>query len=333
MGTRMRMRSVCRPRRGYRLGPRSAVVALALLLGATLVARPGHAQDLTPRAYLVTPLRSNAVILTDVYNDGDINFEGTVPIEDATGTINGVALGLYRSLGAFGRSANVNVVLPYGTGTFDGVVLGSPYTTHRSGWFDIPVRLAVNLAGGPAMSPAEWVKWQQKTVLGASLKIVIPVGQYDPTKLINLGSNRWAFKPELGFSQRLGHWILDAYGAAWFFTKNPEFFSNNQYYSGTRSQTQEPIGIAELHVSYDVRPRLWVSLDGNFWTGGKTSLNGVESPNTLQKSSRVGATASLPLTQHQSVKLGFADGAYARFGGNYRIFSAAWQYSWVSKGR
>lgn len=314
-------------------GVRCAIVASALVLGAMSTAQPARAQDLTPRAYVVTPLRSNAILVTDVYNDGDLNFEGTVPIEDATGTINGLAVGYYRSLGVLGRSANLTVVLPYGNGTFDGIVLGSPYSTHRSGLFDIPVRFAVNLLGGPALAPAEWVKWRQKTLLGASLKVVIPVGQYDPTKLINLGSNRWAFKPEIGLSHRVGHWVVDAYGAAWLFTKNPEFFSHNAYYAGTRSQTQEPIGIAELHLSYDVRPRLWVSLDGNFWYGGKTTVSGVENPSTLQQSSRVGVTASIPLTSRQSVKLGFADGAYARFGGDYTIFSAAWQYSWVSKGR
>lgn len=279
-------REACASRRNWRV----AIVASALVLGVMPSAHSAFAQDLTPRAYAVSPLRSNAILVTDVYNDGDLNFEGTVPIEDATGKINALAAGFYHSLALFGRSANVNVVLPYGTGTFEGNVLGSPYSTHRAGLFDIPVRFALNLVGGPAMPAAEWAKWQQKTLLGASVKVVIPVGQYDPTRLINLGSNRWAFKPELGLSQRIGHWILDAYGAAWFFTRNPEFFSRNAYYAGTRSQSQEPIGIAEMHLSYDVRPRLWVSLDGNFWSGGKTRVSGVENPNTLQKNSRVGVT-------------------------------------------
>ena len=318
---------------GLRDGARLAVVSVALWVGSSITGSPAHAQDLTPRAYAIAPVRTNAVIVTDVYNDGDLNFEGTIPIEDATGRINGVAIGLYRSFGVLGRSANVNVVLPYGTGTFEGLVFGSPYTTHRAGLFDIPIRFAVNLLGGPALSPGEWLKWRQRTLLGASVKIVVPVGQYDPTNLINLGSNRWAFKPELGLSHRYGHWIVDAYGGVWIFTRNPEFFSNNQYYAGTRAQTQDPIGIVEMHLSYDVRTRLWVSLDGNYWTGGKTTVNGVENASTLQKSSRVGVTASVPMTPRQSIKLGFASGAYARFGGDYTIYSAAWQYSWVSKRR
>jgi len=157
-------------------------------------------------------------------------------------------------------------------------------------------RLAVNLKGAPAMELSEARQWRQQHLLGASLKIVAPTGQYDPTKLINLGSNRWAIKPELGYSGRFGHWLLDAYASVWFFTSNPEFFSRNQYVPGTQAQTQDPIAALETHLSYDFKPRLWVSLDGNFWYGGRTSLNGVENPATLQQSSRIGVTSSFPVT-------------------------------------
>jgi len=74
--------------------------------------------------------------------------------------------------------------------------------------------------------------------------------QYDPTKLINLGANRWAFKPELGLSRRWGHWVLDAYGGVWFFTENPEFFSRNAYVPGVQTQTQDPAVVLETHLSY-----------------------------------------------------------------------------------
>ena len=99
----------------------------------------------------------------------------------------------------------------------------------------------MNLKGGPAMEMSQMRQWRQKHLLGASLKLVAPTGQYDPTKLINLGGNRWAIKPELGYSGRFGHWILDAYASVWFFTRNPEFFSRNQYVPGTQAQTQKPM--------------------------------------------------------------------------------------------
>jgi hypothetical protein len=99
-------------------------------------------------------------------------------------------------------------------------------------------------------------------LIGVSLKVVAPTGQYDPTKLINVGNNRWALKPEIGYSQRWGHWVVDAYGAAWFYTTNPEFFSHNQYFPGTQTQSENPVGVFEGHLSYDFKPRLWVPLDG-----------------------------------------------------------------------
>jgi hypothetical protein len=292
-----------------------------------------RAQDLAPRAYVITPVRSNAVTLSNIFNDGNPRFEGTVPISDATGRLNLPAVTLYRALSVFGRSANAAATLAYGVGTFEGTVLGAETSAYRSGLLDAVFRFSVNMKGAPAMSLDEMRQWRQKSLLGVSLKLVAPTGQYDPTKLINLGGNRWAFKPELGYSGRWGHWLLDAYASVWFFTRNPEFFSRNAYFPGTQYQTQDPVAAFETHLSYDVRPRLWVSLDANFWYGGRTSLNGVENPATLQEASRIGVTASLPLTRHQALKLGFADGAYVRFGGDYRIASVAWQYSWVGKPR
>ncbi len=131
---------------------------------------------------------------------------------------------------------------------------------------------------------------EAETSLGVSLPVPAPTGQYDPTKLVNIGINRWAFKPEFGYSERWGKWVLDGYAGCWLFTTNPDCFSQNQYYPGTRSQSQEPIGAFEGHLSYDFKPRMWASLDANFWFGGITSVNGVPNPATLQRNSRVGAT-------------------------------------------
>jgi hypothetical protein len=315
-----------------RPAPPGWAVALALALLAAARGAPAlRAQDLSPRAYTVTPVRSNAVTLGYNYNDGELLFEGTVPIENASGRLSVPSLSYYRSFALLGRSANVLVGVPYGVGTFQGDVFEERRSVHRSGLFDAALRVSVNLAGGPALSLEQMRSWRQKGVVGLSLKVVAPTGQYDPTKLINLGANRWSFKPELGFSRRFGHVVVDAYAAVWLFTENPEFFSRNAYFAGTRSQTQDPVAAVETHVSYDVRPRLWFSLDGNFWRGGRTSVDGVENPATLQQNSRIGATFSFPLTRHQTAKVSYAQGAYIRFGGDYRIVSLAWQYSWVER--
>jgi len=185
----------------------------------------------------------------------------------------------------------------------------------------------VNLKGGPAMPPQQFAKWKQKTLLGVSLKVIAPTGQYDATKLINWSINRWAFKPEFGYSERWGNWVLDGYAGVWLYTANPRFFSIPH----PQPQTEEPVGSFEGHLSYDVKPRLWFSLDGNFWFGGITSLNGLANSDTRQSSSRIGATASFPLNKNQSVKVSYNNGTYVRFGGDYQNVSVAWQYVWLGR--
>ncbi len=284
------------------------------------------AQTLAPRAYIITPLGANALTLSWSFFDGGLDFNGTIPITGATGTYHIPALSYYHSFSLFGRSANITGLLPYGVGTFQGSVLGTHQQIYRSGLLDVGLRFSVNLKGGRAMSAQEFANWKQKTLLGASLTMIAPTGQYDPMRLVNWGIHRWAFKPELGYSRRWGNWLLDGYGGVWFYTTNNAFFS----IPNPQPQTEKPIGSFEGHLSYDFsRKRCWISLDVNFWFGGTTSLNGVSNPVTRQTSSRIGGTAAFPLSKHQTIKISYSDGTYVRFGGNYQNVSGAWQYSWL----
>jgi hypothetical protein len=298
---------------------------LAILVSLSAGAAQLAAQDLAPRAYLITPVSSNAITIIWAFYDGGVDFNGTVPIGHATGTYYVPIFSYYHSVNFFGRSANIAASLPYAVGNFQGTVSGQSRSIYRSGMLDSSFRLSVNLIGGPAMQPKEWVKWKQKRLLGLSLRVVEPTGQYSGTKLINWGGNRWAFKPELGYSQSWGHWALDGYAGAWFYTTNSSFYAGPV----TKPQSEAPIASLEGHLSYDVKPRLWLSLDGNFWTGGITSLGGIQNLATKQTGSRLGGTASFPITKHQSMKVSFSDGTYIRFGGNYQSVSVAWQYSWI----
>ena len=300
-----------------------AQLASAMLGAAMLGARVAPAQELNPRAYVITPIGTNAITLGYSHVEGAPDLSGAAPITDAHGYVDVAALGLYRSLYLFGRSANIALAIPYAVGNFSGTAADAPKHATRSGLLDSSLRLAVNLIGGPAMEPKEFAQWHQDVLLGVSLKIVAPTGQYDPTSVINLGTNRWAFKPEIGYSQRWDHWVLDGYAAVWFFTENSE------YYPGMQSKTESSVKAFEAHLSYDVRPRLWISLDANFWSGGETSVNGVANRSTYQRDSRVGVTASIPINARNSVKLSFNDGAYVLYGGGYRTISAFWQYGWV----
>jgi len=309
-------------------------IKLAVSIFLALAGAPVFAQDLAPRAYVITPLHSNAVTITWSYYNGGLNFNGTVPIKDATGTYNVPVFSFYHSFNFFGRSANVTASLPYAVGNFTGEVNSQQRSIYRSGLLDFGARLSVNLYGGRAMEVPAFRKWKQNVLLGASLRIVAPTGQYDPTKLINWGINRWAFKPEFGYSQRWGNWILDGYAGVWFYTTNDAFFD----IPIPQPQSEAPVGSLEGHLSYDIpklkgfrRARLWASLDGNFWWGGITSVNSIRNLESRQTSSRIGGTLSFPATKHQSIKVSYSDGAYIRFGGNYQNVSLAWQYSWFGR--
>ena len=288
-------------------------------------------QGLSPRAYVITPIHSNAVTLTYNLQQGDVVFSQLIPITDARGTINTTILTYFHTFSFFGRSANLNASLPYSVGDFTGKYLGVNEAISRSGVAPVTVRFSVNLMGGPAMTVQEFARWKQKTVIGTSLTVTTETGQYDPARLVNIGANRWAFKPEIGVSRRWGNWLADGYAGVWLFTANNDFFSNSPGSTGPNLQTQEPMGVVEVHLSYDVKPRLWVSLDGNFWYGGETSLNGVVTPTTLQANSRLGATVSVPLGKHSSLKFSYSGGTYIRFGGDYQEVSVAWQYSWLGR--
>jgi hypothetical protein len=234
---------------------------LKLVLSAVMAICPLlllRAQDLSPRAYVITPLHWNAIIVTWSFYNGSVLFDGSVPVTGATGTYNVPILSYYHSFSFFGRSANITASLPYAVGNFQGTVLGAEKQLYRSGLLDSSFRFSVNLMGGPAMAPQKFAKWQQKILLGASLNVVVPTGQYDPTKLINWGANRWGFKPKFGYSERWGHWLLDGYMGVWFYTTNPEFFSSNTFFPGTRTQSEEPVGSFEGHLSYSVKPRFLV---------------------------------------------------------------------------
>lgn len=309
------------------IGQRRSRTAVAVVLWLMPIA--AAAQDLTPRAYFPAPEKSNVFIFTYAFSDGEMQFDPTLPISDAKGTIHTPVFSLYHAFGLFARSANVTASLPFAIGTLSGNVGGQGRAITRRGIADLNVRLAVNLLGAPSLSVAEFARTPlARSLLGASLKVVAPTGQYDASRFINIGANRWAFKPELGYTGRTGRFVIDAFAGVWLFMPNNSFAVSDEAPEGV-TRTQDPIGAFELHVSYDVKPRLWVSADVNYWRGGRTAVDGVKGSSTLQSNSRFGITGSMPLSRRQSLKVSYSDGVIVRVGGNFKVLSIGWQYGWI----
>lgn len=293
-------------------------VLLTLLMGCSSV----MAQSLEPRSYSVSPTGVNIVVVGQAYATGDLNFDPSLPIDNGSAQINNSVLGYFRSVNVLGRSANVSVALPYAWGKLQGNYLGEYMQISRSGLMDFQTRFAINLYGAKAMKLKDFAGHRQRTLIGASVVVVAPTGQYDPAKVINIGNNRWAFRPEVGISQSLKRIPLSLEGhiAVWLYT------ANNNFQRGM-TRTQAPIFSNQFHAVYDINKRIWVAGDATYYVGGRTAINGVERDD-LQSNSRYGATAAFRLTRRHSFKLAYSAGARTTIGGNFRSVGLSYQYLW-----
>jgi hypothetical protein len=251
---------------------------------------------------------------------GGVGVDPSLPLENVSAEVDTVSLGYAHTFGLLGRSASISFVLPYSHADVSGDVFEQQRAVTRSGLADPRVRLAVNLFGGPALNREEFAARKPTTSLGASLTVVAPFGKYDSSRLINLGSNRWAVKPEIGVYQPLGPWSLELYGGAWFYTDNDNFFR------GARRE-QDPIATLQAHVGYTFRPGLWLAADATYYAGGQSTVNGVRNDDR-QANTRVGLTLSVPVGQGHSLKLNWSEGVSERIGTNFTTLGVTWQYTW-----
>ena len=294
----------------------SAAVSIVL----ALVTVAGSAQELEPRAYRTMPTGLNAAALVYVFSSGNVVTEPSTPIEDLEADVHTVVLAYVRSFGLFGRSANLMVSLPYVYMSASATVAGSFVEGDRAGWATPRARLAVNLLGGPALTPKEFAQYTQGRNLGVSLTVAPPGGQYTSDHLINFGTHRWAFKPEIGYSSIKGKWIFEGAIGAWFFSTNTNAFGNT-------TRQQDPIGSFQGHISYNFTPRIWLAFDVNYFTGGRSTVDGVDKED-LQKNSRVGLTLSFPVGRGKSVKLAAHTGAVTSAGADFDIATIGYQLIW-----
>ena len=169
-------------------------------LGLPLMPVSGSAQELEPGAYWPLPTGLHVITAINSFNWGDLAFDPAAPIDEASARMNTTAFAFTRVFSLAGRSANAGVVVPMVGGHVEGLYLGEPAEVTRFGLGDPRMRLAMNLYGAPAMTPKAFASYRLQTIVGVSLTAAPPLGQYDPAKLINLGTNRWSLKPEVGVS-------------------------------------------------------------------------------------------------------------------------------------
>lgn len=295
-----------------------------LLFLDLILSLPVIGQDLDPRAYMRTPVKSTTLITGLVYSQGGVVTDPTLPIQNIKAKVEAGSLGMAHTFNLLGLTAQALVALPYSWAQVSGAVGGLDSAISRSGLADMRMRLSVLLLGGKAADVATLRKAPRKTIVGASLNVVAPTGQFFPDKLINLGTNRWAFRPELAVSQPIGRrWLADLYGGIWLFTNNKTF------YPGNSLRKQEPMGAFQLHVSYNIRPVLWVALNATYYTGGTSSVNN-QYKDDRQANARVGITAVVPTGKMSALRFSASTGAIVRIGQDFTSYSLGWQKSWIA---
>ena len=281
-----------------------------------------RAQDLVVGAYNPGPVGFNVATIVANVSSGDLSFDPSLPVEEGNATL-GVVGGAYNSTMNFGgRFARIGLAAPFIAGLVEGVLLGQFQETSRSGIGDLSGRIAINLYGARAMLLPEFARYRPTNVFGLSLAVGIPVGQYDPARVINIGTNRWSFKPEGGFMHTRGRWTFEADAGATLFTDNTNFRNGGTY-------DQAPILTTQVHVMYTIRPAFWIAGDANFWSGGRTTTNGVRALER-QHNSRAGATVAIPIRKRQ-LRIAYSAGTYTRLGGDFSTLGLSYSYAWAGR--
>lgn len=289
-------------------------------LGLALIGPRAPAQELEPRAYANAPVGLNFLIAGYGHTQGGVVADPSIPLTNADIRVDSAVLAYARSVGLRGRSAKLDAVLSYAdlAGTAD--VAGEPRERETSGLTDARLRMSVNLYGAPALSLEQMRTWRQDLIVGASLSISVPIGQYDSDRLVNLGTNRWAIRPELGLSKAAGRWTLELAAGATFFSDNDEFL-------GGRTREQHPICSVQGGVLYGFRTGAWAAVSGTYYTGGRTTVDGVRG-HDLQENSRFGITFAVPVSRGHSLKLHASTGVSTRTGTDFDGGGITWQYRW-----
>ena len=246
------------------------ILCLLLCLGGS--AAEVVAQELVPRRWTHFPVDTNITGISFGYTSGDIFFDPAMRIEDARFDIRSFGFKYIRSFDAFGKSARFDLVQTYQNGIWRGLIDGVPATVRRKGLGDTLLRCSVILLGSPPLSGQEYLAYHRgkpsETVVGTGLTVNLPTGKYYADKLINIGSNRFTFRPQLGVVHRRGKWAFELTSELWFFT------DNNEFYDGTRLE-QEPSLSVDAHVVYSVRPGIWLSAGAACLFGEATRVGGV----------------------------------------------------------
>jgi hypothetical protein len=315
--TCLRVESECGAAGGVAWILRCVCLALAVLHFPGLLA----AQFTDPRTYDNTPVGVNQIELVYAYAHANTSIDTALIVVGAEANLNQGTPEFTRYFSFFRRTAWVEAGVPLAG--LDASVSGTNTHVSDTGSGDSSYQFATLLKGGPALSVAKFADYKPTTTIGASLTITAPTGSYHADKILNLGSNRWSFKPEFAVSHPFGpkqKWEFDAYANVYFYT-------DNNSYQGTETLRQHALPGLEGHLSYSFTSSVWASLDTRYAFGGDTFVNGVNQ-NNVQQNFILGSEVNVSLNSQNSLVFEFAKAVVHQNGPSVTGFAVKYLFSW-----
>jgi hypothetical protein len=227
---------------------------------------------LQPRRWGHLPTNTNFAGAGYAYTSGDVAFDPVLLVDDVTVEVHTLPLKYIRSFELAGKSARIDWVQAYQDAEWKGLLEGAPARVTRSGLSDMLLRFAVNVIGAPPLSGAEYAEYranlESETIVGLGMEVQLPTGEYYRDKLLNLGSNRFTFRPQVGLVHRRGKLSGELHTSSWIYTDNDDFF-NGKYLE------QDPLYTVQGFVDYTFKPGLWTGGGIAYGVGGESTINGV----------------------------------------------------------
>jgi hypothetical protein len=296
------------------------VAATLLAFAAFGIATEIRAQSIEPRTYSNVPVGLNFILVGFQNSRGALDIDPNLPIDDVDADVDVGFIGYLTSLDVAGNSAKLGLVVPYASLVVDGTVNGEFREREIDDFADPSFIFSYNFHGAPALSPQEFRSYRQDLIAGFTVTVTAPLGQYDSDKLINLSTNRWTIRPEIGVSKAVGKWALETSAGIAYFTDNDDF-NNGQ------KREQDPIYSVQFHVTYNFPNNVWLAGSTTYYEGGETTIDSVERDD-LQENWRTGLTLALPVDRNHSIKLYGSKGVSTRTGADFDIAGVVWQYRW-----
>jgi hypothetical protein len=283
------------------------------------------AQELEPRRWSHLPTGQNFASIAYAHTAGDIAFDPVLGIEDAKVKMDTMLVGYVRSFALLDHSARIEVRQAWQHGRWNGLVNGVPTEVTRDGASDTFVRLAFNLVGGPPLTGKAYAEWRaahdRETIVGAAIGVQLPTGHYLDDKLINLGSNRFTLRPQLGVQHRRRNWTFELTAMAWIYSDNSNFFGGNRL-------AQDPFYSLDGTIIYTFKSGLWASASGGVGVGGRTAVNGRANSDRKADGSWA-ASVGVPLNRALGIRINYGNAHRWRFVGNQsRTLSLGLSASW-----